>query len=227
VTQSEDRSRRAPYTRLPANSGGGAGPTAGGERFWESEPFYDPFDQRPRLPLGPLVAGAVVLAAMGAGIWLAWLGSAPERAPSGRVLPAGPPPAERDESSLLPSSPSSRSPSAPPAVAVPGIPTFAPTPVTSPRPSPHRASPSAVRPHGAPAPHRSSGAPRPVTRGGGEDAPAPSAPAASAEDRQADPGDPADPLSAAHACRNIPSGDWRHTACVRAWQDYRHRLGLD
>ncbi|MEU4409688.1 hypothetical protein AB0F88_34690 [Streptosporangium sp. NPDC023963] len=33
-------------------------------------------------------------------------------------------------------------------------------------------------------------------------------------------------ISAAYACRHLPSGDWRHAYCVRVWNDYKTRNGL-
>lgn len=33
-------------------------------------------------------------------------------------------------------------------------------------------------------------------------------------------------ISAAYACRHLPSGDWRHAYCVRVWNDYKDRNGL-
>ncbi|MGJ6965778.1 hypothetical protein ACSDR0_28110 [Streptosporangium sp. G11] len=33
-------------------------------------------------------------------------------------------------------------------------------------------------------------------------------------------------ISAAYACRHLPSGDWRHAYCVRVWNDYKNRNGL-
>ncbi|MEU8383154.1 hypothetical protein [Streptosporangium sp. NPDC048865] len=33
-------------------------------------------------------------------------------------------------------------------------------------------------------------------------------------------------ISAAYACRHLPSGDWRHAYCVRVWNDYKSRNGL-
>ncbi|MEV4751959.1 hypothetical protein AB0K21_36860 [Streptosporangium sp. NPDC049248] len=33
-------------------------------------------------------------------------------------------------------------------------------------------------------------------------------------------------ISAAYACRHLPSGDWRYAYCVQVWNDYKSRNGL-
>ncbi|MEU0482269.1 hypothetical protein ABZ260_24150 [Streptosporangium sp. NPDC006013] len=66
-----------------------------------------------------------------------------------------------------------------------------------------------------------------TARTGAPDARSPS-PSAS-RSRPSDPsagGGSAAGISAAYACRHLPSGDWRYAYCVQVWNDYKSRNGL-